>query len=182
MPRDFREYIAGLLAEPDPEAQAFMRHPRPYPGQRGVPAAAPLAPPPWAASVARSRQPLPHGGRLPRLSEIGPLLRTQAPPPARPTYQPPYRVIGPGGLTGDAPAPRVRLSEVMLPSFLPNPGTPEGGPPAAPLSPATFAPGTGQPAVSPPQGGQDDLDAAWAVAIQRVQAVRAAQQRAPRKR
>jgi len=176
MPRDFREYIVGLLSEPDPAAQDFIRNPRPYPGQQGAPAAAPLTPPDWART---NRSPGPQGGRLPRLSEIGPLLRTQAAPVAPRGYRPPRMVVGPGGLTGERPAARVSLSQVALPSFLPNPVAPPQGGPEAPLSPFRFEPGAGQPAVTQPQG-QDDLDAAWAAAIQRVRAAQAAPR--PRKR
>ena len=174
MPRDFREVITSLLAQPDPEAQAFMANPQPYPGLSGAPQTT-LTPPDWART---NRSPT--GGpynRLPRRSEIGPLLRA---PPQSAGYRPPRGVIGPGGLTGERPAARVSLSDVALPSFLPNPVAPPQGGPEAPLSPFRFEPGAGQPAVTQPRG-QDDLDAEWNAALARVRAAQAAKQGAPHK-
>jgi hypothetical protein len=168
MPRDIREYLASLLTQPDPAAQDFIRNPRPYPGQRGVGPVAPLAPPEGAESRrAPTQGPF---RRLPRLSEIRPLLRE---PPRPPQYGAPRQMVDPNGLFGGAQeAPRVRFSDVALPSFLPQPVP---APPAqgGPQSPFQFQPGAGQPAVQQPRG-QDDLDAAWESALGRVRALSAA--------
>lgn len=173
------ELIASLLrGDGDPEARAYLRNPRPFPGQAGAPA--PGNPIPAWVGETRQRSPMAGFPRPPRpLPALENATGLAEPPPPLPSFPFPMGTpeLGPAPWEG-ALAERLPLSAVtgidpalaadlatamMLPSRLP--------PPHLSAGPELGGPRRGfEPASHPDAPRTEDFDEEWNAALARARA------------